>query len=346
MTKRTASLRTRFNKTMPIADTVELNSGYEMPIIGYGTWQLKKAIAAEKVREALEAGYRHIDNALSFRNQPEVAQGVKDWSRIRKIRREELFLSSKIWNTNHSREKCMEQIDDMLAEFDTKYMDLIVIQWPFGWAEDEPELGKQTEKTLWPRGNDGKMMYSDIDFMETWKALEDSHRSGKVRSIGLANFNLEQIDRVWTKGLIKPAVLQVEMNPYFTQKDIRNYCIEKGIVLTATMTTGNPGSAHYRKHEDPNLLYDDTLISIAKCYGKNVPQIILRWIIDIGHTAVIKATEGKWIRQNINVFKFHLTAEQVERIEALNINFRILNPLNGNDDHPHFPWPYHADHQY
>ncbi|EFP05149.1 hypothetical protein CRE_04099 [Caenorhabditis remanei] len=313
--------------------TIQLNSGYEMPAIGYGTWQIAKSKTTDKVREALDAGYRHIDSAPSFRNQAEVGMAVKNWCSSGKSGREELFLSSKIWNTHHSREKCLQQIDEMLTDFDTNYMDLVVIHWPFGWAEDDAG-------GYLPRGNDGKFIASNVDYLETWKALEDAHRSGKIRSIGLANFNLEQVERIWTKGLIKPAVLQVEMNPFFTQKEVREYCREKGIALLATMTTGNPGSSCYRKHEDPNLLYNETLIAIAKSHGKTVPQTILRWIIDIGHTAVIKSVESKRIRQNINIFKFHLSTDQIERIEHLNLNFRILNPWLGNESHPHFPWPY------
>ncbi|CAB60336.1 NADP-dependent oxidoreductase domain-containing protein [Caenorhabditis elegans] len=326
---------------MPIADTVTLNSGYEMPVIGYGTWQLPKNLAAERVRDALEAGYRHIDSALSFKNQEEVAAGIKDWCKIRKVRREELFLSSKIWNTYHSRNRCMQQIDEMLEIFETTYMDLIVIHWPFGWAEDEPP----GERGLWPRGANGKMRYSDVDYLETWKALEDAHRSGKIRSIGLANFNIGQVEQVWTKGLIKPAVLQVEMNPFLDQEEIRQFCREKGIILTAFMLTGNPGSALYRKHEDPNLLYNETLQSIAKGHGKSVVQVLVRWAIDLRTTALVKSSESKRIRQNINIFKFRLTSQEIARIKALNIDFRILNPLLGNYDHPYFPWPHVQEEQ-
>ncbi|EGT54081.1 hypothetical protein CAEBREN_12392 [Caenorhabditis brenneri] len=275
---------------MVMAETYTLNSGYEMPVLGYGTWQLPKNIAAERVRDALECGYRHIDNAPSFRNQAEVAAGIKEWCKIRKIRREELFLSSKIWNTHHSRDRCMEQIESMLEDFGTTYMDLIVIHWPFGWAEDEP-VTEKSDMGMWPRCNNGKFRYSDIDYMETWTALEDAHRSGKIRSIGLANFNLEQVERVWTKGLIKPAVLQVELNPLFTQKE-------------------------------------------------SVVQTLIRWIIDIGHTAIVKSSETRRARNNLNVFKFRLTAEEIQRIENLNQDFRILNPLLGNHDHPYFPWPH------
>ncbi|EGT48193.1 hypothetical protein CAEBREN_24389 [Caenorhabditis brenneri] len=324
---------------MVMAETYTLNSGYEMPVLGYGTWQLPKNIAAERVRDALECGYRHIDNAPSFRNQAEVAAGIKEWCKIRKIRREELFLSSKIWNTHHSRERCMEQIESMLEDFGTTYMDLIVIHWPFGWAEDEP-VTEKSDMGMWPRCNNGKFRYSDIDYMETWTALEDAHRSGKIRSIGLANFNLEQVERVWTKGLIKPAVLQVELNPLFTQKEVRKYCKDKGITLTATMITGNPGSAYYRKHEDENLLFNPVIQSIARAHSKSVVQTLIRWVIDIGHTAIVKSSETRRARNNLNVFKFRLTAEEIQRIENLNQDFRILNPLLGNHDHPYFPWPH------
>uniref|UniRef100_A0A1I7UUI7 Aldo_ket_red domain-containing protein n=1 Tax=Caenorhabditis tropicalis TaxID=1561998 RepID=A0A1I7UUI7_9PELO len=320
---------------MPIADTVRLNSGFEMPVVAFGTWQIPRSIAAERVREALEAGYRHIDCALSFKNQPEIGAGIQEWCKIRKVRREELFLSSKIWNTFHSRAKCMEQVDMMLEDFNTRYMDLVVIHWPFGWAEDEPG-----ERGMWPRGNDGKFRKSEIDFLETWTALEDIHRTGKIRAIGLANFSLEQVDRIYTKGLIKPCVLQVEMNPYFSQIPMRKYCKERGIILVAHMVTGNPSSAFYRKHEDPNLLHNETICSIGRLCGKTTTQILLRWVIDSGHCAIIKSVEPKRIRQNLNIFKFYLIPEYMERIDALNMNFRILNPILGNEDHPYYPWPY------
>ncbi|UMM19294.1 hypothetical protein L5515_014961 [Caenorhabditis briggsae] len=330
-------LRTRSSKPeepMRIAEKVLLSSGYEMPVIGYGTWQIPKSTAAEQVREALEFGYRHIDMAHGFNNTTEIFESIRDWMKVRKFQRDEIFLSAKIWNTHHSKAKATEQIDEMLQMLDTPYMDLIVIHWPYGWAEDDG---------MFPRGNDGKPIFSNIDYMETWEALEEAHQTGKVRSIGVANFNLSQLDRIYTKGTVKPSVLQAEINPYFTQKDVINYCKARNIMITAMMITGNPGSTFYRKYEDPNLLFDETLISIAKNHGKTVTQVLIRWILDLGLVALIKSNENKRIRQNFNVFKFKLTPEQIERIDSLNKNFRILWPILGNYNHPHFPWPYKAD---
>ncbi|CAI2329387.1 unnamed protein product [Caenorhabditis sp. 36 PRJEB53466] len=329
-------LRIRFGKSvMPVGETKRLLSGYEMPVFGFGTWQLSRGIAGERVREALEVGYRHIDCATGFGNQAECAEGIKEWCRIRKVKREELFISSKIWNTFHSYNRCVEEVNKILEEFGTDYLDLVLIHWPYGWLE-----GGTGTDYLFPRGRSGKMEQSTVDFMETYRALEAAHRQKKIRSIGLANFNLKQIERVWTESTVKPAVVQVELNPYITQMDIRNWCSERGIVVCAHMPIGNPGSNVFRKSGDPNLLYDDILQPIARGHGKTVVQIILRWIFDSGLTAVVKTSDMKRIKQNVNVFKFRLTPEQMAQIDSLNRDFRILNPIIGNFENPHFPWPH------
>lgn len=176
------------------------------------------------------------------------------------FQRSTIFVTTKIWNTRHSFESCSQEIERLLALFDFPFIDLLVMHWPMGWEDGVDEF---------PRNDDGDFAASEVDYMETWMAMVAKAKQGRVRSLGLANFNLKQVERLWNADdEIKPQVCQIECNPLFTQMEYRKYCEEKGIVVMCHAPIGNPGSTVYRKPGDPNLLMNETLQSIARGHGK------------------------------------------------------------------------------
>jgi len=193
--------------------TLSLNSGHSFPQLGLGTWLSKPGEVGEAVKIALEVGYRHIDCAQAYGNQEEIGQVFGSIFKSGKIKREDVFITSKIWNTFHSYEKATEAIDLMLKELQIPYLDLCLIHWPMGYFE---------EGGMFPKDADGKIIYKDTDYLDTWKAMENAVKNGKIRSIGMSNFNVEQIDRVIKNSSIKPAVLQIEAHPYFVQNPYWN----------------------------------------------------------------------------------------------------------------------------
>uniref|UniRef100_A0A8R1DI01 Aldo_ket_red domain-containing protein n=1 Tax=Caenorhabditis japonica TaxID=281687 RepID=A0A8R1DI01_CAEJA len=307
--------------------TLQLNSGHPIPIIGLGTWQSKPGEVAAAIKTAVAAGYRHIDCAHVYQNQKEVGEALKELFDEGKVKREELFITSKVWNTFHSTALAHQNIDTILADLQLSYVDLILIHWPQGYAENDG---------LFPAGENGKMRYSDVDYLDTWKALETAQKAGKARSIGLSNFNHKQIQRVWDNAEIKPACLQVELHPYFTQTKLRQFCKDKGIVVVGYSPLGNPGSAFFRKDGDPNVLTNETVAAIAKAHGKTPAQIVLRWFIDSGISAIPKSVTPHRITENHSVFDFKLSAAEIQSIDNVNKEWRLVDPGPRDGDHPHF----------
>jgi len=306
---------------------MRLNSGYKIPQLGFGTWLAGKDEIGLAVTDAIEVGYRHIDCAQIYQNEAEIGLALENAMNTGKVKRQELFITSKIWNTFHSYEKALEAVDDMLAKLRLDYLDLCLIHWPMGYKEGDGYI---------PLGEDGNIAFASTDYLETWRAMEDAVSAGKIRSIGVSNFNVQQIERVMTEGRIKPAVLQVEAHPYFPQKKLVRWCSERGIVFTGYSTLAN-NQHEFRVAGQPNLLNEPTLIEIGKSHGKTAAQVALRWALQSGMVVIPKSVKRFRIVQNFDVLDFHLSNMEMARIDGLDINWRIL-PLDRDDQHPDWPF--------
>lgn len=191
------------------APKVRLSNGNEMPILGLGTWKSKPGEVYEAVKIAIEAGYRHLDCAYAYDNEHEVGRAISEVLQSGLVKREELFVTTKCWNTHHSRNKVPECLQQSLNDLKLDYVDLYLIHWPMGFQEGGEKF---------PKDANGEFLVSDVDYLDTWKGMEDQVRNGKVKSIGLSNFNSEQIDRVIQNAEIKPVVLQVSAKIGFMGK--------------------------------------------------------------------------------------------------------------------------------
>uniref|UniRef100_A0A158PAV0 Aldo_ket_red domain-containing protein n=1 Tax=Angiostrongylus cantonensis TaxID=6313 RepID=A0A158PAV0_ANGCA len=319
--------------------TVKLSSGYEMPLLGLGTrrsnpgedsrrisinkilFQMGKAVAV-----AVNAGYTHIDCAWLYNNQVEIGESLRNLFSsghkvitliviiiiiIMIVVRENIFITSKVWNTFHSAPACKKHVVEILDQLQLEYIDLMLIHWPVAYKEGGDPFPKvciySTSSTYdtndhiswlekqififeihclpnsqsphqfleiplislkFSRPGSDKLNHSSVDYVTTWKVLEDFVEKGKIQSIGISNFNHKQIERLITNGTIKPAVLQIELHPYLQQKKLREFCKENGIAVTAYSSLGNPGSAHFRKPGDPDILNDPIVTKIAAAHGK------------------------------------------------------------------------------
>ncbi|VDN30000.1 unnamed protein product, partial [Gongylonema pulchrum] len=226
--------------------SIKLNSGHYIPSVGLGTWLSPPGQVGDAVKVALNNGYEHIDCAHAYRNQVEIGDALADIFSEGKIKRQNIFITSKIWNTFHSYQMAKKGMDMILSELRLDYLDLCLIHWPHGYEEGSD---------FYPKAADGKKFrYSNIDYLETWLAMEDYVAKGKVRSIGLSNFNHKQIQRIMDNGNMKPAVLQVELHPYHQQRKLRSFCAKAGIVITAYSPLANP-TMPFRKAEHPVELH-------------------------------------------------------------------------------------------
>ncbi|EPB80324.1 oxidoreductase, aldo/keto reductase family protein [Ancylostoma ceylanicum] len=305
--------------------TIKLSSGYDMPMLGLGTWQSAPGQVAKAVEMAVKAGYRLIDCAYLYENQVEIGEALKKLFATG-VKREDLFITSKVWNTFHSAAGCKKNVDEILKELQLNYVDLMLIHWPHGYQEGDGLFPKK-------EGSD-KTAYSDEDYLTTWKSLEECVKEGKIRSIGLANFNHKQIERLLANCTIKPALLQVECHPYFQQKKLRAFCNERGIVVNAYSSLANPGSAYFRKEDDPNVLTDPVMKKIAEAHKKNLLALAL---LKINQKVMQNKNFLEIIRENADLFDFQLIDGEMKAIDGMDRGWRILH-LDSDADHPLYPF--------
>ncbi|CAI4232225.1 unnamed protein product [Auanema sp. JU1783] len=297
------------------------------PLVGLGTWQSSPGVVGSAVESALLNGYKHIDCAWIYGNQKEIG-AVFEKLFAGSIKREDIFITSKIWNTFHSYDSAAGQVDTILEELKLDYIDLLLIHWPMGYQEGGE---------VFPRVEGGdQVIASDVDYLDTWRALEDAKAAGKVRNIGISNFNHKQILRVIENSKEKPQVLQVEIHPYLQQKKLRQFCKEHGIEVTAYSSLGNPGSALFRKEGDPNILVDPVVEKIAKAHNKSTAQVALRWAVQQGIHVIPKSVTPERIIQNSQLFDFTLTADEMAEMDSLDRNFRLVDLSVSSSTHEHY----------
>ncbi|MCI2240652.1 aldo/keto reductase [Paenibacillus sp. TRM 82003] len=257
--------------------TIMLNDGREIPQLGFGVYQIEPAETAEAVRRALEVGYRHIDTAEMYGNEREVGQGVRDAG----VDRADVWITSKLNNGFHEPDAARRAIDESLAALETDYLDLFLIHWPL------------------PTRYGG-------DFASTWRVLEEAHGDGRLRSIGVSNFQPHHLRRLLDETTVVPAVNQVEVHPYFTNDEVRRAGAEHQIAVEAWSPIAQGA-----------VLGDPVITEIAQRYGKSPAQVVLRWHVERGDIVFPKSTTPARIEENFALFDFELSGEDVVAIGAL-----------------------------
>jgi len=287
---------------------IKLNNGLNMPALGFGTWQSKPGEVAASVKIAIEAGYRHIDGALIYQNEPEVGEGIKTKIDDGTVKREDLFVVSKLWNNAHRPDCVLPAIKKTLSDLGLTYVDLYLVHWP---------MGLQPGEELVPRDANGKAIVdNETDLADTWKEMEKLVELGLTKSIGVSNFNSEQIEHILKNAKIPPATNQIEMHPYFIQTKLVEFCKKRGVSITAYSPFASP-SHPTAKPGDPKLLDEPKLLEIGKKYGKGANHVILRWLIQKDVITIPKSVTKSRIIDNFNVLDFTLTEQDMKEVESL-----------------------------
>lgn len=253
-----------------------LNDGNTIPQFGLGVWQVPNNRAATTVQTAIEAGYRSVDTAALYRNE----SGVGDAVAATEVPREELFITTKLWGGDQSYDGAMRGFDESIRKLRLEYLDLYLIHWP-------------------PRSGTG--------YVDAWKAFDKLRADGRVRSIGVSNFHISHLRRLFDETETVPAVNQIELHPNLNQAQLRAFHTEHGILTEA-----------YSPLAQGKLVRDRTIGGLAQKYGRTPAQIILRWHIQLGNRVIPKSVTPARIRENIDVFDFELAEDDVHAIDDLN----------------------------
>lgn len=297
--------------------TLTLNNGLKMPLLGLGTWESKPGEVKAAVKSAiLEAGYMHIDCARVYGNEPEVGEAFAELFSGEKpqAKREEIFVTSKLWNSDHDPKVVEETCRKTLADLKLEYLDLYLIHW-----------GVALEHTgeMHPTGPNGKPLLAPISIQETWKAMEELVEKGLVKSIGVANFTGPMIMDLLTYAKIKPVMNQIELHPYNTQTFLVEYCQSQGVEITAYSPLGRLGTVNI---PGMKLTEEKVVMALAEKYQKTATQILLNWAVSRKTIAIPKSVNAGRIAENIAIFDFELSEDEVKSLTALNKNFRFVDP--------------------
>jgi D-xylose reductase len=303
-----------------------MTSGGQMPAVGLGLWKIERAKAAETVSEAARIGYRHFDSAYDYGNEAETGEGLRQVVTSGVCKREDLWVTSKLWNTYHEPQHVRPALEQSLQRLKLDYLNLYLIHFPIS-LKFVPFERYPPGWVYGPDSPNPRMEPIRVPIADTWRAMEDLVRAGLVRNIGVSNFGVSLLRDLLSYAKIPPAVLQVEMHPFLTQEKLVRFCREEGIAVTAFSPLG--AASYYSigmAGDGDSALEQPAVQEIAARHGKSPAQVLLRWGVQRGTAVIPKSTRLERLRENLKIFDFELTEDETSSISGLDRNRRFNDP--------------------
>jgi D-xylose reductase len=304
-----------------------LSDGGKLPAVGLGFWKVPKPDAAGLVQAAVRAGYRHLDCACDYGNEAEVGDGIRAAVQAGLCRRDDLWVTSKLWNTYHAREHVRPAVERTLRDLKLDYLDLYLIHFPIAQAFVPFETRYPPGWFFEPDAPEKGMKLAKVPLAETWAAMEDLVTAGLVRHIGISNYGTAMLRDLLNYSRIRPTVLQVEMHPYLTQEKLLRFCKEEKIAVTAFSPLGALSYVPIGMAKPAESVLDQPVVkAAAKRLGKSPAQVVLRWGVQRGTAIVPKTSRPDRLAENLAIFDFDLTGEEMAAISSLDQNRRFNDP--------------------
>ncbi len=304
-----------------------LNDGSKLPTLGLGLWKIDRTAAASMVDQAIEAGYRHLDSASDYGNEAETGEGIERALSKGVCRRDQLWVTSKLWNTYHHPEHVRPALERTLRDLKLDYLDLYLVHFPISLAFVPFEERYPPGWFFDPNAPTPKMQADRVRISDTWGAMERLVDAGLVKHVGISNFGVSLIRDLLSYARIRPSVLQVESHPYLVQPKLLRYCQEEKIAFTAfsPLGAGSYVSIGMAKETD-SVLQDPVVREIAKSVGRTAAQVVLRWGVQRGTSLVPKTSRIERLKENISIYDFELSESQMMAISRLDRHQRFNDP--------------------
>jgi alcohol dehydrogenase (NADP+) len=294
---------------------LEFENGDKMPAIGLGTWKSAKGEVYQVVRDAINVGYRHFDCALLYGNEEEIGEAFSDAFKAGDVTREELFVTSKLWNNAHQTEFILPNIQKSIDNLQVGYLDLYLIHWPIAL--------KAT--TIFPKEGNEMLSLKEVPLSETWRGMIDLKNKGLAKHIGVSNFSTKKIQSLIDETGVTPEVDQVEMHPLLQQKNLLEFCKSKGIIMTAYAPLGSIDRPENRKTLGEPLLFENqTIIQMAENKGISIGSLLLAWAVNRGTSVIPKTVRKERLIENLAAADIELSADEMKKIAEINMNYRYI----------------------